>query len=681
VRGEQAVTVATLVSSDSWVSAGTLAPRTIPFPFIALDDVLITYTDDDGVVDTLVRGTDYTITGNNRAGTAVFTPLVTFAAGGTFKAERDTRALQEYETERSTPLNADSIERELDRQAMRNLEQDARATALAARTPKTLPGQIAPDFDITDLGEDDLLVLKDGKLQRFAREPFAGKYYAGGAGGKPVPSSGLGGGDLALRTDLADDEAGALLVAKTGGGSVQDHIDEIVGNNQSYAFVSKFGNDEAALQAAINTGAREVIINIDVTVRNTVTLRTAQKLRGEGGKIIVPADHSIGIGSSVLYKLNGANIDLVNIEIDASATSGVRGIQCPNATGLHIWKPKLKKCNILLESSDNTVPRTISVVDHDIDMAGYLATAVYVSGVLGWVVTGGGNRNGLEGVATYNATRSGVVEAVKSQDHTQDGFLLNSGQDISFVSCTAVRCGQSGFTTQRQVAGTDTRSGSWTACVAIDCEFDAFDIRGRNSGSPYGIDTMFTLTGCIAKTARFCGFYIVLAEGTTVTGCIAYQCKVQGLLVDNSDRVIVDGFRAISCANDVGSGANKAGMLVFNSNGVQINGAVSGNWEGTTQQYGVSFTGTSARCRVNGGDFSNNSTGPFFQGTAAIQGAFADTLAGVGVFFLAVTERGRYLEEGYGPPTHTRPLGSTYHRLDGGGEVYQSNGGGVWRAF
>lgn len=95
------MTVATLVSSDSWVSAGTLAPRSIPFPFIDPDDLRATYTPVSGAVQVLVRGTHYTITGNNRAGTAVFTPLVTFAAGGSFRIERNTRALQEYETERA----------------------------------------------------------------------------------------------------------------------------------------------------------------------------------------------------------------------------------------------------------------------------------------------------------------------------------------------------------------------------------------------------------------------------------------------------------------------------------------------------------------------------------------------------------------------------------------------------
>jgi len=198
------VTVATLVSSDSWVSAGTLAPRSIAFPFIDPDDVRVTYKPVVGAVQSLVRGTHYTITGNGQAGTAVFTPLVVFAAGGAFRIERVTRALQEYETERSTPLDADSVERELDRQSMRNIEQDRDAAALKLRTPLALEGQTAPAFDVTGLTEDDLLIYKGGQIKRWDTSGFEGQFVAGGPGGRFVPSSGLGGGDLSLRGDLAN---------------------------------------------------------------------------------------------------------------------------------------------------------------------------------------------------------------------------------------------------------------------------------------------------------------------------------------------------------------------------------------------------------------------------------------------------------------------------------------------
>ncbi len=482
-----------------------------------------------------------------------------------------------------------------------------------------------------------------------------------------------------LTSAAASATGGAARIGRSGGATVQDFVDEIEANNQSIEYVSKYGDDDAAVQEAIDTGAKRIIINLPVTASQTMTPQSGQTIECDGGKIIVAADHTIE--TAVFNKVGGSNVKFMNMDIDASATDGVPGIRVLNVIGVRIFKPKLKKCNVLLESSDNTIQRITSVEEHDIDMDGYLGTAIYVSGMLGWAVTGGTNRNGLEGVAFYNNTRAGIVQGVKSEDHTQDSFLANSAQDVTHSGCIGIRPGQSCFTTQRQASGQDTRNLTYSGCLGLFPAYDCFDIRGRNSGSPYGVDTGFVLNGCIGIGATFCAFYVVLAEGTTLTACMGFQSGQQNLFIDTSDRCIIEGFRSISGANDVASGANKAGILVFNSNGCQFTSPVSGNSEGATQHYGISFTGTSTRCRVKGGDLSNNVTGPFFAGNNAIEGSSADTLAGVGVFFLKVSERGRYVEEGYGAPTHARALGSDFQRLDGGGEFYKSNGGGAWRSI
>ena len=407
------MTVSTLVSSDSWVSAGTLAPRSIPFPFIDLDDLRATYTPVSGSVQVLVRGTHYTITGNNRAGTAVFTPLVTFAAGGTFRTERVTRALQEYETERSTPLDADSIERELDRQAMRNLEQDRRTSDIETRAPLALPGQTAPAFDVSGLGENDLLIFKGGRLRRLDRAPFAGKFYAGGVDGSLVPSSGTGGGDTALRGDMASED-GALLLgdAKVPGiiRSQQDinrdgwNVFDFFTSYNRRQLVREFATSAAAecsddFNDALASGEMLTASYGRYLVEGALVGSGTLKLRGAGiGKSIIQkpdgsADHVFRmLGTTVKrnvhisgFTMDGNAIDAIMV-LEYLEDATIEELELINSRiwGLHlgvvdpedaeIRNKRVKLRNIFCRNTTETYEHVLIFNSEDVDIDGFYAS-------------------------------------------------------------------------------------------------------------------------------------------------------------------------------------------------------------------------------------------------------------------------------------------------------------------
>lgn len=368
--------------------------------------------------------------------------------------------------------------------------------------------------------------------------------------------------------------------------------------------VSMFGSDDRALQRAIDTSAAEVLVDIDVTVAADVRLRANQTLRFRGGKLIVAARASIK--EAVLVANRSDKVVLVNPLIDAGARNdGVAAIRLVDCTGARISGGRLIRANLRIESYDNTIDRSTDVTGLTIDMRGFSSTAVYLNGVRGVTVRNVECFGGHEGIGIYNNARAILHSGVASHHHRQDGFLVNAGQDIRYENCRAHDNGQSGFTTQRQTGGEDSRNAVWDSCQAWGNAYDGFDIRGANN-VPWGIDTGFVLRGCTARSNRESGFYIVFAEGTTLISCVAALNRKQNLFVDGSDRVVVDRFRSSSGAGDVPVGPNKAGILIYNSNFVQVLSATSENSLGSTQYFGLSFTGASRGARVVGGNLSGN---------------------------------------------------------------------------
>jgi hypothetical protein len=483
-----------------------------------------------------------------------------------------------------------------------------------------------------------------------------------------------------LRADLdADDGASRISVKQEGDGARKRPAQAKL---NAFALLS----DYVSLQDLARREVGEIILDVDAPLTAGVALRSNQTLRGTGGRIILQNLPGANFEDGVLYNEYGSNINLIDVHIDASAMpAGVPGIRLLGVNQASIKGGSLKKCNLMLESYDNTIDRGIAVERLVIDMAGYLTTAVYLSGVRDVVVQAVKCFNGREGIGVYNGANLIRLVAVYSHHHLQDGFVIIAGYDINHKVCVAHHNRQSGFTTQRQTDGTNSRFATYEGCISYENLFDGFDLRGADA-VPWGIDTGFLLDTCIARQNQGAGYYIVNAEGTTLGNSVGILNGLQNLLIDRSDRVAATGFRSISGAGLVPSGVNKAGIVVYNSDGVQLTAPMSGNWEGPSQDLGVAFTGSSVGGGVYGGDLTNNSAGSFYAPGNVVVDARVDALVGGRVDILKKSRRGVYYGECYTRPgidfALTLPPGSQLLRSDAGGcELYGSYGGGLWGLF
>ncbi|TXC72010.1 right-handed parallel beta-helix repeat-containing protein [Sphingomonas ginsenosidivorax] len=370
--------------------------------------------------------------------------------------------------------------------------------------------------------------------------------------------------------------------------------------------VSEFGIDGAAMQRAIDSDAREIVIDVLVTILSDVRLRANQTLRFAGGRLRVPANARIK--RAVLYGEGITGVAIIDAAIERNGSQGVTGIRLLNVGDTRIKGGRLTRANLALESYDGAVARAITVSGLTVDLSGWRDTAIWISGINGVALRDVECLGGIEGVGIYNGAHAIQLTSVSSHDHVRDGFVIIAGYDVSHNDCRAYDNGQSGFTTQRQTSARDSRDSRWTGCKASSNGFDGFDIRGATSKS-WGVDTGFTLADCQAQDNRRCGFYIVMAEGTVLTDCSATGNDAQNLFIDDSDGVVARRFRSVSGAKTVEPGPNKAGILVYNSQSVQLEQPVSRNDQAATQDFGVSLTGRSARGRLTGGSLMGNTVG------------------------------------------------------------------------
>lgn len=370
--------------------------------------------------------------------------------------------------------------------------------------------------------------------------------------------------------------------------------------------VSAFGTDGAALQRAIDSDAREIVVDVPITVLSDVRLRANQTLRFAGGRLRVPANARIK--RAVLFGEGINGVSVIGAVIERSGSAGVTGVRFLNVGNSRIEGGRFTRANLALESYDAAVARAVTVSGLVVDLAGWRDTAIWISGINGVALRTVECMGGLEGVGIYNGAHAIQLKNVKSHDHVRDGFVIIAGYDVSHDDCRAYANGQSGFTTQRQTTARDSRDSRWTGCQASGNGFDGFDMRGATDKA-WGVDTGFMLASCQAQDNRRCGFYIVMAEGTTLVDCSASDNDGQNLFIDDSDGVVVRRFQSVSGARTVERGPNKAGILVYNSQSVVLEQPVSRNDNAATQDFGVSLTGRSARARLSGGRLSGNSVG------------------------------------------------------------------------
>jgi hypothetical protein len=176
------------------------------------------------------------------------------------------------------------------------------------------------------------------------------------------------------------------------------------------------------------------------------------------------------------------------------------------------------------------------------------------------------------------------------------------------------------------------------------------------------------------------GFYLPFAEGVSLVGNVTGANLLQGLFANGSPRISVLGHFSGSNASGVGAGITKAGILFADSSNGGAIGCLSSNSGGATQDYGISFTGTSSNDWCGGGYFGNNSVAPvqLAASNAYVFGCVNNTVGNVWSDCITANS-GVSSETGFGVPAHTRVKGSMFRRADGAaGEVYISNGGGSW---
>lgn len=437
-----------------------------------------------------------------------------------------------------------------------------------------------------------------------------------------------------------------------------------------------------ALQAAIDTGAKKVFISAEYTINGAVNLAANQIIDFDGGSLIIASGTVAPNG--ILYGSAKANIKIVDPVIDASATAGIGGINLIDCPSGRIIDGLLTKCNINFQAASNAVRMGYKARGTVVNMSGWLATACYISAANKVSLCDLELFGGKEGVGIYNDARAVKHSQIDSYSHTQDGFVVIAGQRIDYTGCMGYDNGQSGFTTQRQTLATNTRRISYSGCHAYDNAYDGFDLRGANAVS-FANNMLITATACIATGNTGAGFYVVYAEGTNLIGCVGSNNLGQNFMMNGSARTQLTGCRSASGASTVAAGNTKAGILFQDSPGSIASGCESSNSEGATQSYGISFTGTSLNCAVDGGYYENNSVAPMYLGpsgaAAYVTGAAMQTVGNIWTQGVD-GNTGAYNESGFGVPAHTRPKGSIFKRTDGaGGELYQSNGGGAWRAI
>lgn len=366
------MTVAVQALPITYNGNGTASPLAVPFRFLANDHLVVTRIAADGTRSVLVRGTHYSVAGAGPGPGGTVTPLAAIAVGDKWEIDRATPREQPTKYPTGDDFPAATHELALDRSMMVAQEIDARAAALAARTPLALPGQNAPGFDVAGLAEDDLLVFKGGRLRRFNSAPFSAKFYAGAAlTGKLIPAEGTGGGDLALRGDLADEDAGLQLAAfkQSGTGAIGRNAAEKVAE---FLTTSDFSSLQAAADQA--TSQRAAIALPRGNYATTGITIDGYSLSGLGAKLTRASGSNpiITVASNLEGLQTTRAVVLNDIEIDA-VLAGVRtgiGVRIQNSAIFEMNSVRVRGASVgmLLDRCQFAPIRNAKLYDNDVGM-------------------------------------------------------------------------------------------------------------------------------------------------------------------------------------------------------------------------------------------------------------------------------------------------------------------------
>lgn len=321
--------ISSQVNSRTFVATGTAAPVSIAFKWARASDLVVTRlvagadSADDG--PPLTMGSAYAIGGNGRADPPTgFLTEIALEPGRTYRIERATAALQKYQPRMAVAGNAAAMENQLDDMVMTTQDIAGQAAVLADRAVLAERGATAPGLDMAGLLDGDIVTFRDGKLKRLAREAFIGKFYAGDASGAPVPATGTGGGDLALREDIAASTGAEMVGAPRPSGALARTIGGILGDVVRLRdFHAADGTSaDTALAAAIaeaqGRGISRIVGGSGHYLLTNAALPAGMTLEGDGASTRLTVGAS---NSNILQFTNADSVTLRGLLMEGDGTS------------------------------------------------------------------------------------------------------------------------------------------------------------------------------------------------------------------------------------------------------------------------------------------------------------------------------------------------------------------------
>lgn len=580
------MTVSSNIIAHDWVPGSAMLAESMA-GLVALAAADLVVTTPDGTVQ--VPGTDYEVTGNLRTGAGSIRTLRAYPVGQVLTVRRATPRMQAADIAPHLPLPAESVEAELDRQALIDQEQDAvldRALLVPwGETAAVLPGE----------------------AER------AGKVLGFNAGGQPVPVAVSGATDPGLRGDLANTALGASLVAishstpGTAGTLAARWRYEIWVNDAPFGAVGDGStNDAVAVQAAVdyaetlNNGAlvrfapgRYVLNNTVHVLKSGVTLD--------------------GAGSQATWILNGqTNAPAIKFG-DGAATynrNGISNIVFGQKSGV---VAVAGNCGLYVSKCSNFVAANVQVFQFD--------TLLYDGVVFDAVTQSYLDIIGIQGVTN---------KALRLFNQTFD-IYMTSGRCDSSAYGVEIRDCQGIYAANWACFGNSKNAWMFTTSGSTDNNQFIFltNCVGDTSGEHnWKIEqlSLSTLTSCWAATQQvpitggaWDGFNVEGAdcEDITFTGCIAISNNRHGLHIINGNRIQINGgmygsnfkpsaFGGLGARNGL-SGAG-SGIYLGAVTRVSIKGGAKFE---NNASYGVDISSSAQQVEVNDNEFRFNITGAY----------------------------------------------------------------------
>lgn len=342
------MTITTQDTRIAYAGDGASTSFAVPFPFFGPDELTVYQTTAAGVQSTLVRGTDYTVTGGG-GGLGTVTATTAPASGVTWTIVRKTATTQNLAIPNGQDMPGPALERALDR--LTAAAQEAQAgVSFAINVPE---GQATPPTVLPTAAER------------------ANKFLTFDADGNPTASAGASGSTTISTPMAAVVGAASLLAARTALGvprridAVKDHGADNTATNDTTAAVQAAINGAVAGQVVYLAGGGYKVSGI--------TLKPGVELEGDGPyatTLIATANgqqvltytaaatvnnitlRRLGIsggGYSNIYGIrldgtdNAKRISLVNIE-DVYVASCLRGIDARFLANYRLENCKLNVC-------------------------------------------------------------------------------------------------------------------------------------------------------------------------------------------------------------------------------------------------------------------------------------------------------------------------------------------------